>query len=293
MAENGTIIVSEWIEQKIVDFVDNSPENSLKNDKDEPAWATPLVGFARGDDKLFAELKNDIGPFYWTPLELFGLAYPELAITAEELAVISWVLPQTSSTRQAHRRETDHPADAWSRARLYGEEFNELLRSEVVKWLREADISAVAPLNLQQWQWQESKRYGFASNWSERHAAYAAGLGTFGLSDGLITPAGKAMRCGSVIARLPVASALRPYTEHNAYCLFYNQGTCGKCIERCPAGAISRLGHDKKRCASYIMEVTAPYVEKRLGEPVSSCGLCQVGIPCEAGIPPVIDNPRS
>ena len=40
-----------------------------------------------------------------------------------------------------------------------------------------------------------------------------------------------------------------------------------------------------ERCAAYIGEVTSPSGEKSLGEPVSSCGLCQVGIPCEASIP--------
>ncbi len=285
MSDNGKVKTLEWIEKKIVDFVKNSPENSLKNDENRPAWGTPLVAFARGDDALFSEQKKDIGPFYWTPPELFELAYPELTIADDELAVISWILPQTRLTRQAHRHEKSLPAEAWSRARLYGEQFNELLRSKIVEWLREADIPAVAPLQLPQWQWQESKRYGFASNWSERHTAYIAGLGTFGLSDGLITPAGKAMRCGSVVARLPVAPAERPYTKYNAYCLFYSQGTCGKCIERCPAEAINHSGHDKKRCAAYIGEITSPYVEKSLGEPVSSCGLCQVAIPCEAGIP--------
>ena len=43
-----------------------------------------------------------------------------------------------------------------------------------------------------------SEKYGMASCWSERHAAFVSGLGTFGLCDGLITPVGKAMRCGSV-----------------------------------------------------------------------------------------------
>ncbi len=285
MAENDALKISQWIGKKIVDFVEKSPENSLKNDKGEAAWRTPLVAFARGDDALFDEQKEDIGPFYLTPPELFRLAYPELEFTAEELAVISWVLPQTRATRKAQRLENSLPAEGWSRARLYGENFNQLLRSQVVEWLHEADIAAVAPLLLPEWQMQELKRYGFASNWSERHATYIAGLGTFGLSDGLITAAGKAMRCGSVVARLPVAPAIRPYNKYNAYCLFYNQRTCGKCIERCPAEAISQAGHDKKRCASYIMEKTSPFAEKSLGEPVSSCGLCQVKIPCEAGIP--------
>ena len=55
-----------------------------------------------------------------------------------------------------------------------------------------------------QWARVTSDRFGFASTWSERHAAYASGLGTFGLSDGLITPRGQAMRCGSVVARIAV-----------------------------------------------------------------------------------------
>ncbi len=285
MVEDNVDGLTDWISTEIVNFVESSPENSLKNKAADPAWSTPLIGFVRGDDELFAGFKNDIGGFYWTPLELFRLAYPELMVRAEELAVISWVLPQTKLTRRAHRSEKSFPSEAWSRARLYGEEFNDLLRSEVVRWLRQVEIPAVAPVLMPQWQWQESARYGFASKWSERHTAYATGLGTFGLSDGLITPAGKAMRCGSVVARLPVAPAMRQYDKHNAYCLYYINGSCGKCIKRCPAGAISHSGHDKKRCAEYIMTKTAPYVEEKLGEVVSSCGLCQVGIPCESGIP--------
>jgi epoxyqueuosine reductase QueG len=49
---------------------------------------------------------------------------------------------------------------------------------------------------LPEWSRRPSEKYVFSSNWSERHAAYTAGLGTFGLCDGLITPLGKAMRVG-------------------------------------------------------------------------------------------------
>jgi epoxyqueuosine reductase len=50
--------------------------------------------------------------------------------------------------------------------------------------------------------------------------AYAAGLGTFGLCDGLITACGKAMRTGSVAARLEIDALSRPYDDHQAYCPF-------------------------------------------------------------------------
>ncbi|MBN2332297.1 MAG: 4Fe-4S ferredoxin [Deltaproteobacteria bacterium] len=279
------IITASRLAEKIIRFVRMSSDNSLHNESGEPAWGAPLVGFARGDDQLFAHLKTDIGPFYWTPEDIFQLTFPDLQVSAADLAVVCWILPQTAATKEEHRQATSLPAERWSRSRLYGEQFNDLLRRQVVLWLQESVISAIAPLHAPQWQWQRSPRYGLASNWSERHAAHVAGLGTFGLSDGLITPVGKAMRCGSVVALLPVEPATRPYASHVDYCLYYTKGTCGACIDRCPAGAISKNGHDKERCLAYIKETTAPYAENQLGEPVSSCGLCQVKIPCESKIP--------
>jgi epoxyqueuosine reductase QueG len=94
------------------------------------------------------------------------------------------------------------------------------------------------------------------STWSERHALYAAGLGTFSLNDGFITPRGIAMRCGSVVTDLPLLPTPRPYASHTANCLFLSQGTCSACISRCPVGAISPQGHDKALCAAYLDTVS-------------------------------------
>jgi epoxyqueuosine reductase QueG len=140
-------------------------------------------------------------------------------------------------------------------------------------------------MNAPLWRREKSARYGFASSWSERHTAYASGLGTFGLCDGLITPRGKAMRCGSVVARIAIPPTERPYDDHHAYCLFYFNGSCDKCIQRCPAGAITREGHDKEKCAAYVLDVSAKSIRSRFGFDTSGCGLCQTGIPCEAKIP--------
>lgn len=75
------------------------------------------------------------------------------------------------------------------------------------------------------------------SLWSERHAAYVCGLGTFGLSKGLITKKGIAGRFTSLITDLPLLADERAYTDVYEYCTRYG------------------------------------------------CGLCQVRVPCEAGIP--------
>ncbi len=279
-----------WVDAIIKDFINLSPENTLKNAGNEKAWADPLVGFSRGDDPLYQSYKEHVGPFHWTPLEVFSLAFPKSEVIAGELTVISWILPQTEETKESLRKETVQPSDAWARARIFGEEVNVKLRQHVVDTLRAAGVDAVAPMLFPQWKMTISERFGFASTWSERHAAYAAGLGTFSLCDGLITPVGKAMRTGSVVARLQIPPTPRPYTDHRAYCLFFTQGSCGKCIDRCPAGAVSKSGHDKAKCMAYL-QVTRTFVTSHYGFEGYGCGFCQSGVPCESRIPVSTDAP--
>ena len=277
----------EKITEEIRLWMANPVNNSLEPGSYVPAFADPLVGFAAGDDELFSFLKADIGPdFYWTPEEAFSEAFPDDKVRADELGVIAWILPQTEQTRAAHREEKDLPSIEWSKARHYGEKVNEKLRLHVTELLKAQGYQSCAPTLLPQWSRAVSKQYGFASSWSERHTAYVCGLGTFGLSDGLITPAGKAVRVGSVIVRKRFTPTQRTYKTHNEWCLFHSTGKCLACMRRCPAGALSEAGHDKEKCKAYIRDVTAAHVEKKqLGFRVSSCGLCQTKVPCEGRNP--------
>jgi epoxyqueuosine reductase QueG len=280
---------TQWVEGIIKDFINQSPENTLKNPANDKAWADPLVAFSRGDDPIYQSYKEHVGPFHWTPLEVFNLAYPQVKAEAGQLTIISWVLPHTEKTKADLRKETLYPSESWVRARIYGEEVNVKLRKHVVETLERSGIEAFAPMLLSEWSQKVSERYGAASVWSERHAAHASGLGTFGLCDGLITPKGKAMRCGSVIARISIPPTPRPYKDHRAYCLFFTRGICGKCIKRCPAEAVSKSGHDKVKCRAYLDKMKT-YVRSRYGFEGYGCGFCQSGTPCESGIPAVKDQ---
>jgi len=275
----------KWVEGIIKDFINRSPENTLKNPANEKAWDDPLVGFSSGDDPLYQQYKEKyVGPFHWTPLEVFQMAFPQSKTEAAELTVISWILPQMEKTKSDLRKEKLYPSESWARARIFGEEANVKLRKHVVDTLMASGIEAVSPMIFPRWETKVSERYGFASTWSERHAAYAAGLGTFGLTDGLITPKGQAMRCGSVIAKMKIPPTPRPYKDHHAYCLFYSHGTCGKCITRCPADAVTKTGHDKQKCIVYV-NMTRTYVTSNFGFEGYGCGFCQTGVPCESKIP--------
>ncbi len=274
-----------WIRAVLTDFVARSPENTLQNREKERAFDAPLVGFSRGDDPILGSLKEHVGPFHWTPQEIFVQSFPGAQPAPHELTVISWILPQTEATKEDNRRERVFPSERWARARIYGEEVNVKLRDHLVEVLTQAGFQAMAPSNSSLWSRKMSERYGFASTWSERHAAYASGLGTFGLCDGLITPKGKAMRAGSVVARIEVAPTPRPYEDHRAYCLFSTRGLCGKCMDRCPVGAITEAGHDKLKCLQHLRPGTHQYVKSHFGFDGYGCGLCQTGVPCESKVP--------
>ena len=274
----------------IRDFIATSPQNNMQNKTEDAAWEDVLVGFASGADSIWQQYKEYVGAFHWTPWEVFNQHCPQESAGAEELTVISWVLPQRELVRKANRRTKKYPAEEWARIRIYGEEFNAALRRHVAKSLEQVGHAAIAPMLVSNWTIVNSKRFSYASSWSERHAAHAAGLGTFGLCDGLITAKGKAMRVGSVVAKISIEPTARPYSDHRAYCLFFDNGTCGNCIDRCPVRAITEAGHDKEKCKAYLDEMRR-YVPANYGFPGYGCGLCQTGVPCESGIPPEILEP--
>jgi ferredoxin len=263
-------------------FVGDSPDNRHP-DGSGPLFDSPLVGFAAADDPLFQRYREIIGPFHRTPrevlAEVFGRQVPASG------TVVVWVLPITRETRVSNRGETTFPSRPWALTRQQGEGFNSLLRRRVVAHLGDGGHLAAAPLLTPGWRTLTDPRVGLASTWSERHAAYAAGLGTFSLNDALITPRGIAHRLGSVVTDLVIPPTPRPHPDRGHHCLFLRRGSCGVCIRRCPVGAITTEGHDKERCRRHVYGTVVEAVGQRYGVAEAGCGLCQTAVPCEERIP--------
>jgi epoxyqueuosine reductase len=273
------------IEGAIRTFVRDSPSNLLRDLGGGPIFDEPLVGFADGDDPLFAAYKTIIGPHHLTPREALHSHRP--GVPSSPVSVVSFVMPISRDTRLKQRQETSIPSLQWNRTRWHGQDFINELSRHVAVLLEGLGYRAVAPETAP---FHRVDVRAFSSNWSQRHVAYAAGLGTFGLTDGFLTPKGLAMRCGSVVTDAAIKATPRPYRDHYAACLFYQGKECGRCIQRCPAGAISEKGHDKQKCLDYL-NVRQKDIVRELGREAEfigrypGCGLCQTKVPCEAGIP--------
>jgi epoxyqueuosine reductase len=148
-----------WVTSVVESFC-NSAENTLHpaGAANEPAWARPLVGFSSGADPLYEQYKEYVGPFHWTPLDVFSLTFPQVATRPEDLTVICWILPQTTLTKRDNRAQTTYPAERWARARIFGEQFNSKLRAHVAGALNEARYEAIAPMLSPEWKGQTSHR---------------------------------------------------------------------------------------------------------------------------------------
>ncbi len=274
----------EWVKALVASYFDGE-ENRNGYSGDEKVFTAPVIGFANGDDPIFREFKNDIGEFYLTPIELFALNFPDMNVMPHELTVISWIMPHIGATKSDNRNESLVPSERWARGKKFGIEFSIKLQRHLIKALGESGHIAISPCNPAHWSERISLKYGHSSTWSERHAAYAAGLGTFGLCDGLITKAGKAMRCGSIIAKIALEPTKRAYRKHTEYCLYYFDGSCEACIKRCPAGAITKNGHDKEKCRVFCEGICREDTKSKFGIDIETCGLCQTRVPCESRIP--------
>jgi len=278
-----------FIRQQIKEIVRTSPDNRLSFMNGYKILDEPLVKFADGDDPIFMEYKTIIASTHLTPREALAEAYDKrLEEMPARLSVISYILPIMDEARRSNRAETCVPSRLWSHSSWYGEKFNEKLRSYLVELLISLGYLAVAPALPPYFQEYMSEE-GLYSNWSERHIAYAAGHGTFSLSDGLITEHGIAMKCGSVVTSLVLSASRRVMKNPYANCLYYLSIDCNACMNRCPAGAITVNGHDKNKCLKYLhnmgyipaqIEIDGYYNDKT----IAGCGLCQTKVPCESRI---------
>ncbi len=260
------------IREKMTNLLEKDTANYL--DDGINIFNAPLLGVADAQDLLFTRYRNEehiIGSKFRKPEEWLPNAK----------TVISYFLPFSDEVRRSNY--SPEPSMTYVHARFKGEDFSNKLRYWLVEELTEMGGSALAPLIEDAYYHDYSTG---SSNWSERHVAYAAGLGTFNHGRSLITEKGCAGRFGSVITGLWFEPTKRNYDDPYSNCLLRRGYKCGKCIKRCPSGAITSTGKDKIICYEYaILKDLVKQEREKYGYLYSTCGKCQVTVPCEAGIP--------
>lgn len=238
-----------------------------------PIFDAPLMGVASASDPIFNELLRHgvIGPHHMPPAAWLPGA----------MSVISFFFPFSDEVRRSNRVEMSIPSAGWLYARIEGQALINRLMAELALTLASSGNRCVVPsLDARFWSKTSEKvphhpGLTYTSPWSERHVAFICGLGTFGLSKGLITKRGSAGRLASIITGLMLEPDVRDYNGITDYC-----SMCGRCAVNCPAGAITlEHGKDHAKCSAFLDRTLEAF------SPRYGCGKCQVGVPCEQMIP--------
>ncbi len=269
-------IAKEDIEHFLQAFSDDSSLNRVAADIAlAPACAgvrmydAPLVGVSSARDPLYAECKKAhvAGENYMLPTEWLDGAK----------SVISIFNPFTRGIKDSNAGG-DRPSLAWLHGRVQGQDYIVAAAQALAERLRSTGARALVPVADRRFAvYKEPRIY---STWSERHAAYIAGLGTFSLNRAVITKKGSAGRFCSVVTDIDLEADAREYTG-----LYDNCSLCGACRKACPAGAINTHGKAHAPCFSFLETVNQQYPS------YYGCGKCQCGMPCESAVPP--KNPRA
>ena len=286
--ENGAGVDERWIANFIAEFVKNDSGNSMEDKfPGEKIYQDALVGFAAGPDPLFLKYKKLIGPFHLTPAEAMAMAAGRQGVkapAADQIGVVSFILPFTDPIVETNAAQTRWCSPRWAQARLLGGLFTQKVQMALITELARYGILAAAPDMMPEFKASKNTPVGYASNWSFRHLAYVAGLGSFGMSELFISEKGTAHRCGAVAVALPLKSNRDQAPHHRHHCLHYQTGECLECAQRCPVGAISEAGHDKNKCAKNVVSSwPRNQVKNRIN--IYGCGLCSTNTPCSQESP--------
>ena len=236
--------------------IENIIKAAVASTGTETRYREPLVGYASADDPIFDEMKEIIGPHHLHPKEIFP----------EAKSVVSFFLPFEKELVELNWKSPG-PVKEWIQAKSETDslirEINEKLTVELAK----EGVKAVVPGTV-----FDYKSRGFEVVWSHKSAAYAAGLGTFGVHHMLITESGCAGRFGTLLISAEIPPTPRPTEE---FCRYKKGEKCLVCVDRCPVSALSVRGLDKEKCFRQLQENAKAFPELQQ----MACGKCATG-PC-------------
>ncbi len=224
------------------------------------SWKTPLIAVADAGDKLFPRLKEVVRPTHALPEELLPGAQ----------SVIAYFLPFEESIPRSNRTGR-LASEEWAVAYIETNALIAAINGRLAADLREQGHKTVlipATHNFD----EET----LMSDWSHKHVAYIAGLGTFGLHHMLITAQGCAGRLGTLVTDAVIEPTPRPA---GAACLHKHNGSCQACVRKCVAGALTETGVDFDRHACYAVCLENGQLHSALGL-ADVCGKCASIVPC-------------
>lgn len=240
--------------------------SSFENKKEiSTRWKEPIIGYADSKDPIFDKLKEVAFEDHLTPYDILESAKTVIAyfLPFEDFVWKSNISGRTSSVE-------------WAKAYIETNLLISQINDDLIEWFSNNGYKAAKLPPEKNMDYENLK-----SVWSNRHIAYIAGIGKFGLNNMLITQKGCCGRLGNLVTSLEIEKTKRSDDEK---CLFKHDNSCGICVDSCVNEALFMDKFDRFKCYEMCQENEIIY--KELGK-AEICGKCLVGLPCSSNNPVV------
>jgi epoxyqueuosine reductase len=231
------------------------------------------IGFTTAD--IFGELKNRLIKQQELGFQS-GFEEPNIVkrvtpalLLEEPRSIISIALAYPSKMNQRVEGKRGERRGFFSRA-SWGQDYHHILRDKLKK-LEEFILSKVPESRV--------KSMVDTGELSDRAVAERAGIGWSGKNCAIITPEfGSYVYLGEMITSIP----FEPDTPMEDQC-----GTCTKCLEACPTGALVQGGQiNAQHCISFLTqtkELIPDEFRDKIGNRIYGCDSCQTACPVNKG----------
>lgn len=245
---------------EIASFID-SWLSKMRKKRDLPDfWRDSLVAYLSADNPGIDRLKELVTPDHYKAEDFLEGAK----------SVICFFLPFKAWLGESNI-EGAQASEDWAQAYTLTNALAIELGEAMIDFLAEKGIRAAYPYEATIF-----PRDNPRSRWSQRHLAYYAGLGSFGINNLLISKKGSMGRYFSLISEMEIEEkGLSP-----EYCLYKIDSSCTQCIDQCIFGALDEEGFDRLVCLKQLDS------NEKLFD-ASVCGKCAVGLPCSLEIPKI------
>ena len=249
--------INNIIKSTVIEFEKNNQLNNY--------WKKPIIKIISAENKNFAILKEAVSAEHLMPDE----------ILPDAKSVISFFIPFHENIVNSNI-DGKMASEKWVIAYIKTNELIKTINDNIEILMKKNGYNTgkiPATHNF-----DERK---LISNWSHRHIAYIAGMGTFGINNMLITKNGCCGRLGSIIIdyKIDEPEEKKIITEK---CLNKINGSCGLCQKKCAINTYENNKFNRQKCYQQCLK-NSEYHKKNGYADV--CGKCLAGLPCSMNEP--------
>jgi len=264
-AESNTMTVQDTMYNKIVETIKSTVIDYDRKNNSGSIWKEPIVEIISANNEKIKELTEIISADHLMPEQ----------ILPDAKSIICFFVPFQESIVKSNI-PGKMASKEWAIAFIKTNDLIKNINNEVELLMenngyKAGKIPATHNFDVEK----------LISNWSHRHIAHIAGMGTFGMNNMLITKNGCCGRIGSIIINYELPE-YREIGELKEKCLNKAYGNCGVCQQKCVINAYENTNFYRHKCYDKCLE-NAKY-HKLIGY-ADICGKCLVGLPCSTREP--------